>query len=114
MAQIKFNNIDVVTMARGTDATFTFQYTKPDGSAFTPSLYTIVAECRLAYSNEQPDFYATVTSADTDTGWVMTIKFDKSNFPSSLREHIVYWRVLATEESTELTSVINFGEIWLQ
>lgn len=114
MAQFKFNNIDVVTMARGTDGSYNFQYTLESGSAFVPSNYVLVAEGRLAYANEVADFTFPVTSANSDSGWVMTIQFPKADITTLLREQKVYWRVLATtNDEAAQTILINHGEIWL-
>lgn len=112
MAQFIFNNVNVVTMAKGTDASYSFQYTLPSGSVFIPANYTIVCEGRLATMNETADFTFPVSSTQVDTGWVNTIQFPKSDITSLLREQKVYWRVLATDSSGQ-TSLINSGEIWL-
>ena len=112
MAHLQFNNIDVVTMARGTDATFSFQYTLDSGSVFIPANYTILCEGRLAYDNEVADFTFPITYADTDTGWVLTINFPKSDITSSIREQKVYWKVLVTDSNSQTTQ-INHGEIWI-
>jgi hypothetical protein len=113
MANFSFNNVDVVTMARGTDAAYSFQYTLPSGSVFVPANYTIVCEGRLAIDNETADFTFPVTSVNDPTlGWILTISFPKTNITYLLREQKVYWRVLATD-SNGLTSQINKGEIWL-
>jgi hypothetical protein len=106
-------NKDIFVMFRGTDATHQFQYTLDSGSVFIPGQYTITCEGRLAYTNETPDFTFTVTSAQVDGQWYMTIKFPKEDITSSVRESKVYWRVLATDSSGN-TLVINYGEVWLK
>lgn len=112
MAQFKFNNIDVVTMAKGTDASFSFQYTLDSGSVFIPANYTIICEGRLAYANESADFNFPVSYSNTDVGWVMSISFPKAIITTNLRESKVYWRVLATDSNGQ-TIQINYGEIWI-
>lgn len=112
MAHFKFNNVDVVTMVRGTDSSFDFQYTLDSGSVFTPSLYTIACEGRLAYANEVADFVFPVTSANSDTGWVQTISFPKTIVTEYIREQKIYWKTLATDSNGK-TILISHGEIWL-
>lgn len=106
-------NNNIVTMFRGTDASYKFQYTLDSGSVFIPGQYTIVCEGRLAYANETPDFTFDVVSEQIEGQWYMTIKFPKTDITDSVRENKVYWKVLATDSASD-TFIISYGEVWLK
>jgi hypothetical protein len=108
-------NMDIITMFRGTDKTYQFQYTLDSGSVFVPSQYNIVCEGRLAYGNETKDFEFPVTEVIFEDESYLVISFPKTLVTSNIRENKIYFKVFATRdvEGGE-TIVINYGELWLK
>lgn len=110
----KDGNKDIITMFKGTDAVHKFKYTEPSGSTFIWSNYDVIAECRLAVSNEKYNFTLPVTDEIVDDIHYGIIKFPKESITTYIREPKVYWRVIATDKVSGDMKIINYGEIWLK
>lgn len=107
-------NKDLITMFKGTDKTHIFKYVEDSGSVFIWNKYNVVCEGRLASASEAPDFTFGVTQVEVDDEQRFMILFPADKITSILRESKVYWRVLATDKITNMTKVINYGEILMK
>lgn len=107
-------NKDLITMFKDTDKTHIFKYTEDSGSVFIWNKYNVFCEGRLASANELPDFTFSVTQVTIDDEQRFMILFPAEKITSNLRESKLYWRVIAKDKITNLSKVINYGEILMK
>jgi hypothetical protein len=107
-------NKDIVTMFRGTDKTHSFRLIEASGSRFNWDDYNITCEGRLSPANEQYNFTFSVDHYEVDGIQFGIILFPKEIITGYVRENLICWRVMAEDKTTNLVSVINYGEILLK
>jgi hypothetical protein len=107
-------NKAILTTFRGTDTSYQFPYVEDNGSVFIWGNYTVTCEGRLSSAIEKSDFAFPVSQVLSEYGYHIMINFPSTIVTNNIRENKIYWRVLAKDNTTLLTKVIRYGELWLK